>query len=258
MGIVKLQYHVARLSKNTWNDALSNPEFKKFNSSLLDLGDISADGESIEALAAVFDLEGFTAFCNQIDPHLVIPEFLQAFLDWLFKSLSSEFVQIRKSRSVVLWCRPPSMRNFWEMVFYYCGIPTTSILQLTGNVVDILRCICQDYAQNFLPQIRKSVVGAPSRLRCGIARGRVISIGEGRDFVGPCINVAARVQKLGQFSFCFPKRGFNLAKHFTEDSVADFVLIQSAVRGLGECELLYVLKKEFEALPQGEKKKLSL
>jgi len=59
---------------------ISVSRFKKFNASLLDLGDISKDGEYFEALAAIFDLEAFTSFCNQIDPHLVVPEYLNEFL----------------------------------------------------------------------------------------------------------------------------------------------------------------------------------
>ena len=46
----------------------------------------------------------------------------------------------------------------------------------------------------------------PLKLRCGIARGQIMSIGDASLFVGPCINVAARLQKLGKFSLPFKKR----------------------------------------------------
>src|SRR5438552_847106 len=62
----------------------------KFTASMLGLGDLAAPTDDVDAIAAVFDLSGFTNFCTQIDPQLAISEYLSAFLDWLFASIKSE------------------------------------------------------------------------------------------------------------------------------------------------------------------------
>jgi hypothetical protein len=54
-------------------DILSTSEFQKFNPSILGLGELAKEGTLTHAIAAIFDLEGFTDFCNQIDSHLVVP-----------------------------------------------------------------------------------------------------------------------------------------------------------------------------------------
>jgi hypothetical protein len=59
---------------------LDNNAIKQFNPSMLELGDICAPCQEKEAVAAVFDLTGFTAFCNQVDSYLAIPRFLNDFL----------------------------------------------------------------------------------------------------------------------------------------------------------------------------------
>ena len=61
-----------------------------------------------DAVAAVLDLEGFTDFCDaQREPQLSIPRFVDAFLDWLFKEMKSQFVRKNRGDDVVLWCRFP-------------------------------------------------------------------------------------------------------------------------------------------------------
>jgi hypothetical protein len=127
---------------------------------------------------------------------------------------------------------------------------------LIGNIVAGLHNVCVDYQDSFLPYIKKSMSKAPLKLRCGIARGQIMSIGDGLDFVGPCINFAARLQKLGKFSFSFSKRGFELEKYFAEETQSLFTLIKSQIRGVGNEELLFVLKQEVRKLPVKERKKL--
>src|SRR4030042_6812410 len=60
---------------------------RKFNPTMLDLGDINTPCQEKEAVAAVFDLTGFTTFCNQGDAYLAIPRFLNTFLVWFFASV---------------------------------------------------------------------------------------------------------------------------------------------------------------------------
>jgi hypothetical protein len=143
-------------------------------------------------------------------------------------------------------------------IFFNCVTSTRKVYPIDiGNIVVNLLDICHEYSGTFLPNIRKSITKPPQKLRCGIARGQVISVGEGKDFVGSCINIASRLQKIGQFSFAFPRRGFNLMKHFTEVGRDEFVLIKMPVRGIGEEELIYVQKSEFDVLTDIAKEQLN-
>src|SRR2546423_2392898 len=107
MGTIEFKYGKKQQLDGTWDYALSASDFNRFDPSLLALGDISTEGEYFEALAAIFDLEGFTSFCNQIDPHLVVPEFLNVFFDWLFQAVAKEFVQKVEGDEIRLWCQLP-------------------------------------------------------------------------------------------------------------------------------------------------------
>ena len=85
-----------------------------------------------------------------------------------------------------------------------------------------------------------------------MARGQVISVGDGSDFVGSCINAAARLQKLGATSFAFSRRGFDPRASFDESWWDDFATKRVTLRGIGEDEVVVILRREFEALPAEE------
>jgi hypothetical protein len=254
VGILKQKYQKITIDGDGYHK-LTVSEFAKFNTSILELGDLSKDGKYFEALAAIFDLEGFTSFCNQIDPHLVIPEYLNSFLGWLFKELSDEFKHKQAGKHTSLWAQLPFFAKFLGDGVLFLWSTEELDQDDLGNVVISLRNICLKYNSSFLPAIRKTITKPPKRLRCGIARGQIISIGDQRDFVGPCINVASRLQKIGQFSFAFSKRGFR-TEWFHKDFQNEFLLIKEAIRGVGDEELLYVNKAEFDLLPEKDKARL--
>lgn len=52
----------------------------KFNSALLNIGDLKEPSRPIEVISVVFDLEGFTNFIKQVDPQLSIPNYISDFL----------------------------------------------------------------------------------------------------------------------------------------------------------------------------------
>lgn len=86
---------------------------------------------------------------------------------------------------------------------------------LEGEITDIvisMHEICMKYIKEFIPSVENSIVDIPPKLRCGIARGTIYTVGNGNDFVGPCINVSARLQKFNSLSFCFSRRGINPAE----------------------------------------------
>ena len=254
MGTLELKYITKTLADGTF-DALPPADFAKFNPSVLGLGDIGQEGKYRQALSASFDLEGFTEFCNQIDPHLVLPEFLKSFLQWLFCQIADEFARHKDKTLVYVWCPLPFFSKFMgDGVLFLWDTSSMEQIEL-GNLVFFLHSICENYLMGFLPKVKKQVSKAPRRLRCGIARGQVVSVGDGRDFVGACINVSSRIQKLAHFSFAFSKRGFALDKCFNPDVAEWYELIKTQIRGVGDEELVYVLREEFETLSAEERKK---
>lgn len=248
MGVLHFKYTQKTDKDGDDVEALSKADFRSFNTSVLGLGSISQDSQYLEALAAAFDLEGFTDFCNQIDPHLVVPEYLERFLNWIFETISAEFKIEEKLDDMFLWAPLPFFAKFMgDGVLFLWNTrkmhPTT-----IGNIVVSLLGICRSYQSGFLPMARPSFVKPPPRLRCGVARGQVISVGNGSDFVGSCINVAARLQKLGTMTFAFSRRGFDPERCFDKGWHDEFVTRKVSIRGIGDDEMVVILKREFEAL----------
>jgi class 3 adenylate cyclase len=228
--------------------------FKNFNPSLLGLDDILAEKETFEALAVILDLKDFTVFCDQRDPHLVVPQFIKSFLEWLFKKLRAELLIEEAGIDVVLWSHLPFFGKFLGDGVLLLWDVTDIGGESKRSIVNSLDIICSDYEIEFLPSLRKTVSKAPTKLRCGIAQGQVTSIAGGTDFVGLCINIASRLQKLGEgaFSFAFTQKG--LEPDEGEDWYEDFRLIKIPIRGVSNEELVYVLKAEFRRLSHELKK----
>jgi hypothetical protein len=81
----------------------------------------------------------------------------------------------------------------------------------------------------------------------------VFSVGNGEDFVGPCINIASRLQKMSSLTFCLSRRGFDIEKHMPAETSAKYLLKSVALRGIGEDELVWVRKEEFIELTDEDK-----
>ena len=232
---------------------LDTEEFNKFNPEVLGLGDISLRSTQAEAIAAVFDLSGFTTFCSQADPHLSVPEYLSRFLDWLFNEIKKVFVQKSYKEGKTLWANLPFLAKFLgDGVLFLWDTKKMNGDEIC-NVVVSLRDVCYHYVRNFYPQIREEVVKSPGTLRCGIARGSVFSVGNGEDYVGPCINIASRLQKLSLLTFCVSRRGFDFKKHMHKNEVPKYVVKSVSLPGIGKDELVWVRKEEFNGLPEKEK-----
>lgn len=227
---------------------ISVEQFDCFNPDVLGLGDISRRSSQTEALAAIFDLAGFTTFCSQVDPHLAVPEYLSQFLDWLFSELRASFVKESSESGVELWSGLPFLAKYLgDGVLFLWDTRDMGGAEIC-NVVTSLWEICANYRLGFYPQISKITTHPPQVLRCGVARGTVFSVGNGEDFVGPCINIAARLQKLSLLSFCFSRRGFDIEKNMPPETAAKYLLKSVALRGIGQGELVWVRKEEFEGL----------
>ena len=233
--------------------ALTNNQYDEFNPGLLGLGDISNPSESLEAIAAVFDLSGFTMFCSQIDPHLAVPEFLSRFLDWLFDKIKKRFLRESYPEGKTMWSELPFLGKFLgDGVLFLWNTHGMDINEI-NNVVAMLHDICEDYLKGFYPKIKTDVVDPPTELRCGIARGMVYSVGNGQDYVGPCINIASRLHKINGLRFCFSRRGFNVSR-MDESYGKNFLEKRIIIDGIGENELIWIRKTEFDKLSDEEKK----
>src|SRR5438067_1426092 len=100
------EYHRVKVDGRSAR-ALPTQAFDQFNVDTLGLGNVSAPSTPTDAIAAVFDLQGFTNFCKQIEPHLSVPKYLNSFLDWLMKQLREEMRQRDHDTDVLLWSDLP-------------------------------------------------------------------------------------------------------------------------------------------------------
>ncbi|MBD3418701.1 MAG: hypothetical protein GF398_01150 [Chitinivibrionales bacterium] len=237
-----------------------------FNAGLLRIGDLKAPSRPVEVLSVYFDLEGFTNFTRQVDPQLAIPNFISDFTNWIFATLKESLVDDEQENT--LWAELPFFSKFMgDGILFLWRIHMDSIIgidrSLTSdklqehlqrflcNIIASLYNFCKRYPA-FLKAIKGKYVDPPQRLRCGIARGNVFPIGEGKDFVGPCINICARLQKFHGLSFVFSARGID-ASGFNIAFEDIFIEKKASIRGIGEREFVYVVKKEFELLPEEER-----
>lgn len=233
------------IKKNKWEE---------FNTSILGLGDIKESSKTISAIAAFFDLEGFTSFCKQIDPHLSTPIFLNHFLAWFFQRIKDETMQLEYEDGIRTWHDLPLLTKFLGdgILVIWDTVDISVIGQ--GNIIISCKEICDTYTSNFYPSIKNKVSEAPLKLRCGVAKGNIFSVGNGNDFVGPCINFASRLQKLPGVSFAFCDRGFYVSENWNEDQLSTWVVKKIKVRGIGDSELVYIDKIQFDKMSADDKK----
>jgi hypothetical protein len=237
-------------------DAIKKEAFDTFNPQVLGLGDIKQESVATSAIAAVFDLQGFTVFCKQIEPHLSVPIYLGGFLDWIFGAIRKETVQRRYEHGVKVWHALPFFMKFMGdgllVLWDTGGMPKAAQHNLILSCENILF----GYRDQFAPAMRRKVSDVPPILRCGIAKGSVFSVGNGEDYVGSCINVAARLQKLGSLSIAFARRGFDPEEQWKgEPHLAYWLLKKVSIRGIGENELVYIKSKDFAASSPDDQKR---
>lgn len=231
----------------------SRRKFQSFNPKVLGLGDISVRTKQTDALAVVFDLADFTKFCRQVDPHLSMPDYLNRFLNWLFKIIREELVQRSFRQGKYLYAGLPFFAKFLGDGVLFLWDTSSMDIDEICNAVITMRNICMRYSKEFVPEIEKDISDVPPALRCGVARGIVCSVGNGEDFVGPCINIASRLQKLSKLQICFSRRGLDFEQGMQEKVAAHYVVKSVVIRGIGDRELVCVRKVEFENLRKPEK-----
>ena len=230
---------------------LLNSEISKnFSPAMLNLGDIGTPCQEKEAIAAVFDLTGFTRFCNQVDSYLAIPKFLNDFLEWFFSSVRAELSEENHQRQTSFWAELPVLVKFLgDGLLLLWNTRTMTEAQICRIVVSLYR-ICYAYRHDLYPNMSMVVNKPPKVIRCGVARGKVFTVGNGRDYVGHSINNASRLSHLGPLSFCFPHRGFPVRDYMSAEYARLFIPKYLSVRGIGENEIVWVVKSEFDRLPE--------
>lgn len=254
MNVLRLRYKQFR-DHEGFHLATTTQEFSRFDSRLLGLGVLSRQARRFDAVAAIFDLAGFTSFCNQRDPHLAVPAYLARFLDWLFTTLKASFSKRKESAQILLWAPLPIFAKFlgdgilliWDVSNsrHFHG----SNLEFgVGNIIVNLYEVTLAYGTKFLPQAQTHFIRPPKLLRCGVAWGQVVAVGNGADLVGPSINIASRLQKIGKLSFACSKLGLEPSKCFNEEWRDRFLTKKVDIRGVGEDEIILVPKAEFQRL----------
>ena len=228
---------------------IANEAVSRFNPSILNLGEINTPSKESEAIAAIFDLSGFTNFCNQADAYLAIPRFLNDFLNWFFARISQSLTVENDGHRSMFWAALPVMVKFLgDGLLVLWNAHTMSEGQIC-RLVGTLYKVCYAYRIEFYPNMKMTVNKPPVVLRCGVARGKVFSIGNGNDYVGHCINNASRLSHLNPLTFCFPHHGFHVREFMPDNYARLFIPKYVSLRGIGENELIWLVKEEFENLP---------
>jgi hypothetical protein len=227
-----------------------------FNPEVLGLGDINSKSVSIKVLAAIFDLQGFTSFCSQNEPELIIPAFLNIFLNWLFDKIKNISVDNSKNygEKVAIYFQPPFLSKFLgDGILFLWNTENKTELEI-NNIVTSCHRIWMHYKDQLLPTINMKFSNLPGSLRCGIARGTVYSVGNEEDYVGPCINLASRLQKLNSLTFAFSTKGIDFQKYMPPNRSKIYCVKEVKIRGT-RSEKVCILEDEFKNLPKNEKKK---
>ncbi|MBC8010635.1 MAG: hypothetical protein H7067_11130 [Burkholderiales bacterium] len=226
----------------------------KFNPHILGLGNLSTPSKAIPAIAAVFDLEGFTYFCGQIEPQLSVPAYLNKFLTWLLEQIKTETIRKAHEQGAELWHPLPFFIKFMGDGLLILWNASDIDPAQARNLVVSMNTICDSYEDTLLPKINASIVAPPTGLRCGIARGTVFSVGDEADYIGSCINMAARLQKLPGVSFALNRRGFEIDDEDAVDYFRDAIVTKKVnIRGIGSAELVCILESDYAKMSANDK-----
>lgn len=237
-------------------------KFEKFGPSMVGLGNLdSPPVKQKDIVAAIFDLQGFTTFCNQEEPQSQIPMFLEKFFFWLFDSMKEHFRRHVDGDTVYLWANLPDFMKFTgDGMLFIWDLPITGYKgsQVVGNIIVGLHDVCRSYKEDFFPKVKEEVSRPPSVLRCGIARGNALSLCGGSDYVGTCINLASRLQKPPDedLTFAFSKAGFDPKVCFDDKYRSRYILLTGPIRGVGDERLFFVAEEEFKALSKNRQNEL--
>ncbi len=238
--------------------AITKNELKKFIPKHNDGTHTGRRKEQFDAIVVFFDLQGFTEFCSQHDSYLIVPSYIERFQNWLFIELAKLFTKSSSDNTIFLWDYLPT---FWKFTgdgaFFIWRIDHADFdgnLSI-GNIVVRCQNLSRHYKE-FVNNIRREVVNPPEILRCGIARGSVIPIQNHADYVGSCINIASRLQKVRTLTFAVQQKGIAPIRCFTGKWENTYIQKKLIIRGINREELILVDKNEFDKLSDREREGL--
>ncbi|MCH8970315.1 MAG: hypothetical protein IIA66_14510 [Planctomycetes bacterium] len=218
---------------------------------------------SKNALALIYDLEGFSRFFNQPD----VQDYVPVFLNHVSEAMAVCLFGSSSSRGDAYWNKlkgrphkPLGLRVVHEKFLGDGALYI--ILPIAGEsdfAADTLRTLCNRLwllKSNFENVVKKSlelvpVVEVPRKIRFGVSRGSVYELKKpnttAREYIGFCINLASRLQ-----SYC-PDLGFIASARLM---IPDAKLEKSGyrktvatkIRGFAD-EIVIVDATEYDALP---------
>lgn len=251
MGLYKEESKYITITErgNDWRfKYYTNKQLENFNPKILELGDIKTKSNQVPAIVAIYDLSGFTNFCNQRDPQLCVPEFLSDFLEWLFKDIKREFSKRKENNGRIYWTDLPFFAKFMGdgVLFLWDAAGMQDVFMC--NILISLRSIGINYAMEFVEKVKDRYKAVPEEMRCAVTCGAVYSVGNGKDYVGPCINLASRLLKYSNINFSFSRTGFNFEIGMVKVTRKNYIVKSAAIRGMGEKELVGIHAEDFENL----------
>ena len=212
----------------------------------------SDEAEQVATLAVVFDLGGFTKFCEQSSADVAVPGFLEKFLEWLISKIREKVSGEREPQRTLI--------NRYNLPYFvkFTGDGAIFLWNLArlgeGRIPLLLQHmleIVSEYNNHHFKRIKKFYPLTPALLRCGIARGTCFPLGNRDDMVGACINIAARLQKLPGLTFAVRSLGIEIDAPLIANSVVLYKTIK--IRG-GNEENIYLLKEEFHKMKTRDRK----
>lgn len=242
-------------SKERDNLIVDKYEFEHYSvDEALKLGELKQDSKAINVIAAVFDLEGFTKFCLEREFEQVVPVFLSEFLSWFVSSVKELSRNAEYDDNVYLNCPLPFKIKFMgDGLLVLWDIQALTAFQ-KSYIVYLSYLLCDKYERDFPQRVKsKNWERLPKILRCGLAQGKVYSVGDQQDFVGPCINIASRLEKSPGATFAFDMKLIEdslLGQSFFDE---EFHKTQMSVRGISDVTTVAILKAEYADMTLEEK-----
>ena len=230
----------------------------KFTSDILGLGDISRQATPRDIICAFFDLEGFTKFCNKADSGQVIPVFLSPYLNWFFEQIRKKTKFKEYDEGIATYHDLPFLIKFLgDGLMVLWDVTDSEVKDLRNIILSALE-ITENYKKDFLPIIKLEVGDPPTNLHCGIAKGTVYSVGngDGQDYVGTCINLASRLQKLQLPGITFAFSNIGISKETFGPDESIFIKGRVDIRGIGE-NVIFILRGEYDNLDKANQKKFT-
>lgn len=176
-----------------------------------------------KAITAIIDLEGFTTFCTHPDNHSNLPGFLNFVFERLGDSLSVAGLENVCTH----------MKFLGDGALLIWSTENCDTKALGKKITLALHNLFRTFPDDILEVADDlGVYSVPRRIRIGITQGEIIelrsNINNENEYVGFCINLAARLQH-----YCTPI-GFLISSTVAlpEDFIEDYSLVKAKTKNI--------------------------